>query len=329
MDKSCTLSVIVPFHNADSTIEKCVYSIIKQMPSCSELILIDDHSSDNSWKICQTFSKRYARIFVYQNEEIGVSSARNLGISMAIGKWITFVDADDYIYQNYFSSIIKSVSNNCDFLLFSYDEWPKNRQDQKLREVKLRLLHKEELYNLVFQSKTVQGYVWDKVFKKKIIEEYQLRFNPKLSMNEDLVFCFEYMLHAKSVWFLDKRLYCYVKHGTGATSGQLTNEATMVKKSFTYMRQLQTICYSLSDRYMTVAYTYMNFFLLKKVINKGYDNLDSVKDLQSNIDKIRWNYFGDFNIEVKCLFILYHLIPRRAQLGIYLLLKHFRKKSHN
>lgn len=327
MSENCKISVIVPFRNADFMIKKCIYSIIRQMPSCSELILIDDHSSDNSWQICQTLSQKDSRISVYQNEEIGVSSARNLGLSIATGKWITFVDADDYVYQDYFRSIIRSVSKNCDFLLFSYDEFPNNHQGEKIRTLKLISLHKEELYNLIFQSRVVQGYVWDKAFKRTIIEKYQVRFNPHLSMNEDLAFCFEYMLHAKSPIFLDKIIYCYVKHDTEATSGKLSNEAIMVKKSFTYMKQLQKKSCGLPDRYLTVAYTYMNFFLLKKVISKGYDNLESVKYLQSNIDEITWKYLRDFNIEVRCLFTLYHLIPRKVQLGIYVLLNRLRKEQ--
>ena len=105
-------SVIVPIYNREKSIKKCVDSILRQSEKDFELILVDDGSTDNSLNICKDFEKTDNRIIVIHKENGGVSSARNAGIDVARGKYVVFVDSDDYVDNNYLDVFDKS---NADF----------------------------------------------------------------------------------------------------------------------------------------------------------------------------------------------------------------------
>lgn len=97
------ISIIVPIYNAESTLNRCIDSIINQSFDDWELLLIDDGSKDQSGKICDEYATKDSRIKVFHKENGGVSSARNLGLDNALGKWITFIDSDDKIFDDIFS----------------------------------------------------------------------------------------------------------------------------------------------------------------------------------------------------------------------------------
>ena len=97
MNKKALISIIVPVYNVDKYLSKCIDSIISQTYNDIELILVDDGSPDNSPKICDEYARKDNRIIVIHKENGGVSSARNAGLDIAKGKYIGFVDPDDYI----------------------------------------------------------------------------------------------------------------------------------------------------------------------------------------------------------------------------------------
>lgn len=105
------ISVIVPVYNVEKYLRKCVDSILSQTFTDFELLLIDDGSKDHSGEICDEYALQDDRVKVFHKENGGVSSARNLGIDVAKGEWITFVDADDYIAENLLQSLCNIDSN--------------------------------------------------------------------------------------------------------------------------------------------------------------------------------------------------------------------------
>ena len=98
------ISIIIPVYNVELDLEKCLESIINQTYKNIEIILIDDGSTDNSGKICDIYAEKDCRIELLKQENSGVCSARNLGISKATGEYVTFVDADDWIEEDYIES---------------------------------------------------------------------------------------------------------------------------------------------------------------------------------------------------------------------------------
>ncbi|WP_432700193.1 glycosyltransferase family 2 protein [Kluyvera cryocrescens] len=112
MKKNILVSVIIPMYNVEKFIEKCISSVIKQTYKNIEIILIDDGSPDNSGYIAEKLAKLDSRIFVTRTENNGVSSARNLGIRLSTGKYLVFVDGDDYLAPDYIDYMMTLALNS-------------------------------------------------------------------------------------------------------------------------------------------------------------------------------------------------------------------------
>lgn len=112
------ISIIVPVYNAKKTLGRCIDGILSQTFKNFELLLINDGSTDRSGELCDEYAAKDQRIKVFHKENGGVISARNVGLDHTKGKWITFVDGDDYIYDNIFNLI--SLHDE-DLLIFNYD----------------------------------------------------------------------------------------------------------------------------------------------------------------------------------------------------------------
>ena len=114
------ISVIVPVYNAEKYLPRCIDSVLTQIFTDFELLLIDDGSIDESGKICNEYADNDKRIRVFHKENGGVSSARNVGLDKAIGEWITFLDSDDSLFADFFSSFAGLLDSNVDFVTSSF-----------------------------------------------------------------------------------------------------------------------------------------------------------------------------------------------------------------
>ena len=113
------ISVIVPVYNVDNYIEQCVESVVNQKYSDFELLLIDDGSKDRSGKICDRYAENDARIKVVHQQNKGVSVARNVGVALSTGKYITFLDSDDWLDQDFLETAVNLISTaNADILVY-------------------------------------------------------------------------------------------------------------------------------------------------------------------------------------------------------------------
>ena len=114
------LSVIIPVYNVQDYIGECFESIIMQNTDCMEVICIDDGSTDDSGKICDEYAKKNANIIVVHQENKGVAAARNLGLKLASGEYIAWIDPDDYISENWFEIISVKLENSIDIVFCDY-----------------------------------------------------------------------------------------------------------------------------------------------------------------------------------------------------------------
>lgn len=187
------ISIIVPIYNAANTLRRCIDSVLVQTFYDFELLLIDDGSTDESWEICLAAEEMDNRVIAIKKVNGGVSQARNVGLQNANGKWLTFIDSDDYINPDMLSSMIKiadkdamivccssKYSNGKDFFVFKNSTTIEKSQD----EIGLVLLF---------------GAPFAKLFDNNILKKYNIYFNEKLSKHEDTVFFWEYMKYAVSI----------------------------------------------------------------------------------------------------------------------------------
>lgn len=197
-------SIIIPIYNAEATISRCILSILNQNNRDFELLLINDGSTDSSGYICNSFASKDSRIKVFHKINGGVSSARNLGIEHANGEWIIFIDADDYIEQNYLPNII----TNTDLIIYNWKATDNSINDefipdQNVNKKNYKLFLKEHLWKSVFRSP------WAKIYKRSIIEKENIRFNEKHRIGEDTLFVIEYLTKIKCAKVLCTSTYRY------------------------------------------------------------------------------------------------------------------------
>lgn len=221
-------SIIVPIYNTEKYLNKCIDSILKQTYSNFELILVDDGSTDSSGEICDDYAKKYDFIKVIHQENLGVSVARNVGLDVARYEWISFVDSDDWVESEVLEILSKHiVDENAD--IYSFNMNVSNESGSLVRtcifnkENRIFIFENENerfnyFYNILVQGKAGQT-VWERVFRKDIIEKNNLRFISRdIVSAEDQAFVFQYMLYVNKISALSDIFYNY-----RVRKGSLTN----------------------------------------------------------------------------------------------------------
>lgn len=211
-------SVIIPVYNAEKTIDRCITSLIQLNFSDFEIILVNDGSPDDSLGICRDYEEKYPNIKVIDKENGGAASARNKGLDVAKGEYILFVDSDDYVLENYFTEIEKHTN---DLTVFT-DMWCFSAETKK-REINGNLngatLFEKKKY--LIESRTINGPM-TKVFKKSVIDEHQIRFNPQLPVAEDFDFGLKYLMCCEKIQIFNTAIYATDK----------TTESLMRKRKY-------------------------------------------------------------------------------------------------
>ena len=225
------ISVIVPIFNVEKYLKKTIESIISQIYIYIEIILVDDGSNDTSSEICEFYAKKDKRIKVFYQENKGVSSARNLGISNANGKYIVFIDGDDYVTPEYISSLYNDIEeNNVDLAVQMYINYFNKKK--KIRSVKEDINKKmsgiEFIDYEILDGRDCSSYV--KIYKKSIIDKFEIKFNECISNLEDMLFLFEYCLQCKDIMYTSKTNYYRIIRNDGVVfSGFNEKKLTALK----------------------------------------------------------------------------------------------------
>lgn len=207
-------SIVIPVYNAEKYIEKCIDSIIPQITDEDEIILINSSSTDRSEEICKKYVEKNSNIKLYRIENGGPSVARNAGIKNASGKYIIFIDGDDYIENNYIDTMLKDITDKqlviCSYRMVQYESGEEtikrySNATEVLKPEDMIKVYEKELFSLV----------WNKVFERDIIVNNNIWFDTKFYKGEDLLFNLEYMKHIESVKVIPDILYNYIMKRTG------------------------------------------------------------------------------------------------------------------
>ena len=225
------ISVIVPVYNAEKYLHRCVDSILFQTFTDFELLLIDDGSTDKSAAICDEYANEDTRIKVFHKENGGVSSARNVGLDNVNGEWISFIDADDYLYNNSFLADLDAIKEDIVFT---------SHKTEYFGEYETFQLERNELcekslndFIIKYINTNIIKTPWGKFFRTKKIKDN--RFDVNIKVGEDLLFVLEYLKKASSYYILPDSLYCYIK-----------GEQSLFEK---YQQSIKESIYTLSKLY--------------------------------------------------------------------------------
>ncbi len=223
------VSIIVPVYNAEKTISRCIESILGQEYINFELLLMDDGSKDESGRICDSFAKNDTRIRVIHKENSGVSDTRNLALNLAQGKYLQFLDADDWITPNATRTFVESAETaNADMVICDFYRVIDKRVSQKGSIDEEGLLTQEEYASHMMENPAdfYYGVLWNKFYRRDIIEQHHLRMNSAISWCEDFMFNLEYIRHANRFYAVQLPLYYYVK-----TKGSLVSQGMSISKT--------------------------------------------------------------------------------------------------
>ncbi|MDM8247295.1 glycosyltransferase [Lacrimispora saccharolytica] len=200
-------SVIIPVYNAQKTLKRCLDSLLQQKREDVEIILINDGSSDRSEEIIQNYKKRFQNIKAVKQENAGVSAARNRGLDIARGTYITFVDSDDYVSQDYFMVMDEAGEReDSDLIVFAKDIVGKGIDESALYGKMCAEKTLEEKRKILLNSRIIFQPPY-KRFKRRIIEKTHLRFIKGMYVGEDFNFCFSYMLKCNTINIKYKKIY--------------------------------------------------------------------------------------------------------------------------
>ncbi len=204
------VSIITPVFNAEKYLSKCIESVLGQIVSNWELLLIDDGSTDNSLAICNRFSSVDTRIKVFTQSNQGPSCARNLGISQASGKWICFLDADDWIDSDFLLKF-DSKHNDNDLIFQGFKlVYESGQTEFKMIPIKYIDLSKDQLILELLKS-NMFGWTCIKQYRKSIIDKYNIRFDTKYKFREDFLFTMEYCIKCGNISFVEAAGYNYLQ----------------------------------------------------------------------------------------------------------------------
>lgn len=230
------LSIIVPVYNAQEQLGRCIESIIKQDFTDFELLLMDDGSKDSSGEICDAYAEKDARIRVVHKENSGVSDTRNMAISMATGEFLQFVDSDDWITPDASGRMVRAaIETGSDMVITDFYRVVGERLSIKGNISEDGVLTREEFAAHMMNNPAdfYYGVLWNKLFRRNIIEEHDLRMNPEISWCEDFMFNLEYLRHVEKVYALHVPTYYYVK-----TKGSLVTTQGMSMTKTIQMKRM-------------------------------------------------------------------------------------------
>lgn len=214
------ISVIVPVYNVEAYLERCVESILQQTYAHFELILINDGSTDSSGQICDQLASQYENIKVYHIENAGVSNARNMGIQLATGSWVTFIDSDDFVTQDYLATLASAVEGlNVGFVIAPLHHIKNGIvTDIPPHSGKTELWSTEETMKELLMTTRTSFFPVAKLFKRDLLADE--KFNTNYHLAEDALFLTELLLKTRcSCVFIDKPVYYYDhREGSATTS---------------------------------------------------------------------------------------------------------------
>lgn len=214
------VSIIVPVYNSEKYLDKCITSILRQTFQDFELILIDDGSSDKSGLICDAYARGDERVIAVHIPNGGVSNARNTGIEISKGAYISFIDSDDYIGENYMEEFYESITESgaqlalCPVYYISQESMYR----KGVEEASIDFNDIDEELFLEINSKYLLYAPYNKLYVSDIIRKNRLRFDRSISYGEDLIFNFNYFNHIDKISITDRTNYFYVQDNSQSLS---------------------------------------------------------------------------------------------------------------
>ena len=296
------ISIVIPIYKVEKYLEKCVYSLINQNYKNIEIILIDDGSPDNCGKMCDEYSKIDNRIKVIHKKNGGLSDARNTGIKNARGKYITFVDSDDYVEANYIEILYKTIIKyDADISIVGHSVWYENKKILRAWNEEYCEAPEKILWKILYDDK-IDISAWGKLYKKELFQNIEF---PKGRLFEDAATTYKLIDASKKIAVNSLPLYNYVIRknsiSTGSFSEKKMDLIISTKEMTEYIRKKYPELSDACNRRLMYAYlSTLTQFVKSKSKDKKIQ-----EQLVTYIKKNKKTILKDKNV------------PKRDKIGIY------------
>lgn len=306
------ISVIVPVYNVADYLEECVNSLVDQTKDNIEIILVDDGSTDSSKEICNKVAQRYDNIKVIHKVNGGLSSARNAGIDIANGRYLAFVDSDDWVHKDMLKVMFELATKNdadivqCDFLRVNSIEQINNIDDNSDYKILSNIeslceLHEETYVNTIL--------AWNKIYRKELFDE--IRY-PNGKIHEDELTTYKLIYKANKIIKTNRVLYYYRYNTNSITTANFSEKKLSaleaLEERINFMKKInnkELVCKAI-QRYANLIAEY---YYLAKTSNSIDDNI--CNDILLKGKKIRKDFYRDlrYGIKNKIKFIIFSINP--------------------
>jgi len=214
-----TVSIIVPIYNVETELRKCVSSILAQTYKDIEIILVDDGSPDNCGVICDEYARKDNRIVVIHKENGGLVNARKSGLEKSTGQFISYVDGDDWIEEDFIQELVDCQQKyNVDIVAAGFSKDIGDISDEHANVIPSGFYDKHRMITEIYPRMICAGeyfyfgicsYVWNKLFKKELLYDCQMAVDPRISVGEDSCVVFPVLLKSNSLYISESANYHY------------------------------------------------------------------------------------------------------------------------
>lgn len=306
------VSIVVPIYNVEDYLEKCIESILNQTYKNIEVLLINDGSPDNCERICKKYEKKDKRIKYFKQKNAGLSAARNTGIELSTGKYIMFVDSDDYINYNIVEKLYGIIiDNNASIAMCNYKKvYDKDTCDMSKKENGKIVLYRgnKKYSNLFNKLKTVTTIACAKIYDKNLFNDIKY---PLGKLHEDEYTMYKLLNLSKKIVYADCKYYYYYQRPNSISKSYNIKridilDALKEKMNFFYKKGLKKY-------YYLAVYDYFYQLLYQKeMISRNYkDQEESLKKIDNEIVKYKNKVFINIYInplkKLKLILILLNI----------------------
>jgi len=311
------VSVIVPAYNAEKTIKKCIDSLLNQTLKEIEVIVINDCSQDNTLKELKKYSNKI--ILIDNEKNSGPAASRNKGLNIARGKYIGFVDSDDYVDETMYEKMSSFMSDEVDLVCCGRYNVTKKRTEEIINRSKETNPHK-------FSS--TSNYNTDKLFKKEIIDKHHLRLPEDFVYAEDFAFGIRYKYYARKMHIIEEPLYYYIYDQEGSITN--TYDENIIKiiqvleqmleffkknNSFDkYEKELVTLCAGFYVRRTREFKNYNNKELKKSYVKKFLTFFkNNFKHYKKEVNGFKTKYYRFYRCSYPLMVIFISITEKMAK----------------
>lgn len=256
------ISVIVPIYNVEKYLNRCVDSILNQTFADFECILIDDGSPDNCGKICDEYAEKDKRIRVIHKENGGLSDARNAGIKVAQGEYLSFIDSDDWIHPQMLEILYNGITKN-DVLVSvcAYERVETEKPFKNIKNPEYEILKGMDFFT---EDNVTAVVAWNKLYHKSLFDS--IRY-PVGKIHEDEFTTYKILYKAGNIAFCSEKMYMYFVNNTGITKGVYSlkqlNEIEAISEQLKFFKDKRLdLCYKFAMR--NIMRVYWNNYLMTK-----------------------------------------------------------------